>query len=214
MRPVALCVAAMMAVCWTSGARASIIPGGEQRSFTGVGSEFVDATEDGPGVTIFTIDVPASGIGADELTGFKEFFVELSHSWVGDLVMTLSHADPEGDVVTLLDRPGVPQSVFGNGDDLLGVYRFTDAGGWLMPEASAGPGAVVPPGLYTASGPGAFANFSNSTAQGVWVLQVIDHAPQDTGKLVSWGFTINTIPTAPTAGMAGLCALAGLRRRR
>ncbi|MEM7249265.1 MAG: proprotein convertase P-domain-containing protein, partial [Acidobacteriota bacterium] len=50
--------------------------------------------------------------------------VEIEHEWVGDLRITLQN--PAGTEVVLLDRPGVPASEFGCGDENMLVF-FTDA---------------------------------------------------------------------------------------
>jgi hypothetical protein len=209
-----LCVLAMVAACGAGTALAAIEPGGEQREFVGLGEDLIDGSASGPGVNIFTVVVPPSEFGADNVTGFKDFFININHTWVGDLVITFSHADAEGDVVTLLDRPGVPATTNGNSDNLFGMYRFFDSGALSFPETSAGAGATVPAGLYNRSGPGSFADFNDGTAIGTWVLQVQDFAEFDTGAVVSWGFTINTIPTAPAVVVFAAAGLAGLRRRR
>src|ERR1043165_9677142 len=64
----------------------------------------------------FSIFVPDHGSAVVDRAA-----LDISHTWVGDLYIEVRHKTPADYVAVLLDRPGVPQSTFGNSDDLNGV---------------------------------------------------------------------------------------------
>jgi hypothetical protein len=152
--------------------------------------------------TLSTIVVPQAGTILD----FESVWVDINHTWVGDLTITLTHNSV---TCVILDRPGVPP-IFGNGDDLAGIYTFVDVG-TLFPEAAAG--GVVPSGTYqSASDLGAC--FNGMDMFGDWTLSVTDSSGGDTGTLNAWGFTVRNVPTPGAAALLGLGGLFAARRRR
>ncbi|MFK7887756.1 MAG: proprotein convertase P-domain-containing protein [Gammaproteobacteria bacterium] len=106
--------------------------------------------------------------------------VAATHTWVGDLIITLTHEDT-GTSVRLMDRPGVPATGFGcsndnidaefNDDAVTPVETTCDAapalGGMLMPEE-------------------ALSAFAGENIGGTWTLNVSDNAGADTGSLDEW----------------------------
>ena len=63
-----------------------------------------------------------------EIASFKSIeILGFNHSWAGDLQIFLTHKDT-GTTVTLLDRPGVPESTFGDSADFAGNYTWIDGG--------------------------------------------------------------------------------------
>ncbi|HET8821756.1 MAG TPA: S8 family serine peptidase, partial [Thermoleophilaceae bacterium] len=99
----------------------------------------------------------------------------LTHTWVGDLRISL--IAPDGTSVVLTDRPG---GLDNNGDNLVNTV-FDD-------EASTSINAGSPP--YTGSfRPNAdqLSRFDGKQQQGTWVLQVQDLFAGDGGSLQSWG---------------------------
>lgn len=146
-----------------------------------------------------------------------------AHTWVGDLVATLTA--PNGDSAQFLVRPGGTSSTsFGNSADFSGgPYVFVNSGGLPFPTAS--PPTPVPPGTYnrfnnplvTPNPPtdtDDFTVFHGDTADGTWTLEIGDWAGGDTGGLASWSLTV----TVPEPGSIGLLSVAAglplLRRRR
>lgn len=112
--------------------------------------------------------------------------VNASHTYVGDLIFTLTSA--QGTVITLLDRPGVPVATFGCGDNDV-VVTFAD--GEPDPETlCGGPGGIWPVSL--AAPVTALATLNGEDADGVWTLNVSDNAGNDTGTLNSWGLVFQT----------------------
>ena len=139
---------------------------------------------------------------------FDYVYLDISHTFVGDLTFRLD--GPGGAGVILLDRPGVPASTFGNGDDLGGVYRF-EMGGLVFPEAGtvAGLGA---PGTYAPVD--SFDRFANTFKEGLWTLSITDSAGGDVGVLREWGFGVTNVPAPGAFALLGLGGLAAARRRR
>jgi subtilisin-like proprotein convertase family protein len=113
--------------------------------------------------------------------------VAITHTWVGDLKLTLESA--EGTVLTLLDRPGVPPGTFGCSDDNMNV-SFDDAAATDAATLDALCGN--PPLWYDGSAQpvDAFSALSGQNANGNWTLCVSDGAGGDLGTLDSWSITI------------------------
>lgn len=120
-----------------------------------------------------TTDVTLSGLEVD---------VEIAHTWVGDL--TISLRSPAGTEVVLLDRPGVPSDAFGCDNNDVRV-TFSD-GAAVDPEDSCNAvssdpwitGAVLPAE--------ALAAFDGESSQGLWTLRVRDAVDGDLGVIETW----------------------------
>lgn len=119
--------------------------------------------------------------------------LNIAHTWVGDLRVTLT--GPCG-TTFVFDRPGVPQSTFGNSADLNGIYVFTLSAASIIPETGGGP--VIPPGNYLPSNnanPGVAHNWAGITfpcnAAGTWTLNVSDNAGGDLGTLFEWAILLS-----------------------
>lgn len=132
--------------------------------------------------------------------------VDISHTYVGDLKISLRH--PDGTTAVLLDRPGVPASGYGCDDDNLSV-RFADGGPSLenhcadtTPWFSGNAGPVNP--LSTLA--------SRPSAAGEWQLIVSDAEALDAGTLQSWELIADEIEQceaclgAPTILFSGVDA--------
>ncbi len=161
----------------------------------------------------FTSSVSAPG--AISITGVS--FSGLSHTWCGDLIMTLT-GPGAGNSFTFFYRPGQTSAtaVGQNGDFLAGnTYSFSDGG------AAWNTGTVIPSGNYApilsafapAQSINSFAGLDGSTA-GTWTLSISDNAGLDTGSLNGWTLNYKAIPTPGAAALFGLAGVAGLRRRR
>jgi subtilisin-like proprotein convertase family protein len=88
--------------------------------------------------------------------------VDITHSYVGDLQVTL--VGPDGAKARVHDRRG------GAGDNLIGT--------WTSGEGS-GPGTRLN-------------TFIGKPAGGTWKLVCVDRAGQDVGKLNRWRLTVTT----------------------
>jgi subtilisin-like proprotein convertase family protein len=125
--------------------------------------------------------VSVLSITADETITDLNVNLDISHTWVGDVIVTLE--SPAGTVVTLMDQPGVPDSAFGcSEDDILAT--FDDEGtNPVEDECNVGPaigGVVIPQEMLSA--------FDGESTAGDWTLTVSDAEPAfDDGVLNSWG---------------------------
>lgn len=90
-----------------------------------------------------------------------EVSVDISHTYQGDLTVELR--GPSGVSATLHDRSG------SGTDDIVGTYATS--GGSITPVDS----------LYV---------FTNENGDGIWTLEIEDHAFVDTGTLNAWSITL------------------------
>ena len=107
--------------------------------------------------------------------------INAQHTYVGDLIFTLT--SPQGTVVTLLDRPGVPASTNGCNNNNVNVLFAdgqpdpedicTGSSGDDWPVSDAAP--VTP-----------LADLIGEDGDGTWTLTVSDNAGGDTGAVVDW----------------------------
>lgn len=120
--------------------------------------------------------------------------VDLHHTWVGDLVVTLTH-ESTGTSVDLLDRF---QSGGCNGDDVDALF----SNGAAAPVCS---NAVIPTVHGTVIPAETLLPFRTENASGTWTLTVVDAAANETGELFDWDLTVTCVPPGitvfPTAGL-------------
>ena len=184
----------------------------ETRAYTGQGGLIPGGT--GGIQTRFEIFVPDGG----EIKDVKEvLLVGLNQTWAGDLLIVLTHKDT-GTSVTLLDRPGQPESLFGNSDDFAGDYSFQD-GFPIIPEGTGAGGAtVIAPGTYGPAGAGgapqSLQAFVGEDKFGVWTLSITDFDAADNGSLGGWVLVLNNVPAPGALALLGVAGLAARRRRR
>ena len=124
--------------------------------------------------------------------------VNITHTWVGDLIITLEHVDT-GTTAVLMDRPGVPADPFGCSEDNVDA-TFDDGGSDGPVEDMCSPDP--PAAIFGSPVPEeALSIFSGEDASGDWSLSVSDNEAGDTGTLDSWTliFTIGVAnePVAP-----------------
>ncbi|MCG8458509.1 MAG: proprotein convertase P-domain-containing protein [Holophagales bacterium] len=121
-------------------------------------------------------------IDTDVAISGLEVEVEVEHTWVGDL--TLSLRSPAGTEIVLLDRPGVPSDPQGCANNDVRV-TFSDSAA-IDPEtvcsASSSDPWVIGPVLPAT----ALAAFDGESSQGTWTLRARDDIAGDLGTLVSW----------------------------
>jgi subtilisin-like proprotein convertase family protein/uncharacterized protein YvpB len=123
-----------------------------------------------------TIDV-----GDARLIGDLDVRLEIAHGWVGDLVVSLTHQET-GKTVTLVDRPGIPASEQGCGNDDLIAILDDEITSSLENKCAASPAAIS--GIYLPSSQ--LAAFDLERATGAWTLTISDLGRGDTGRLRSW----------------------------
>lgn len=108
-------------------------------------------------------------------------YLNISHSWVGDLAITLTDQNT-GDTITALNRPGVPQSDLGCSTGNL-ISILSD--GAVQPaEVQCALYAPAISGIYRPEQP--LSIFTGKSVSGAWRLNVSDNYPNDTGKLNHW----------------------------
>lgn len=145
---------------------------------------------------------------------------EISHTWVGDLVIKLM--SPEGTVITLLNRPeiGLPDDgsgVGGSGANMVGANRIfwdddaadsaeTMGAGldFFEDVGQAGSPDTFYPDADTAADPGTLATFAGEDPNGTWRLYVGDGAGVNTGQLEYWAITIEIVPEPASLALLGL----------
>lgn len=150
--------------------------------------------------------------------------VALTHTWLGDLIVTLSHG---ANSVILTNKPGATTPT-GAGDstnlDAGSPLNFSDAG--LATEFTIGMGCGSSDVVGVTSGcmnlsfiPNMpLAVFLGGEASGAWVLNVTDTAALDIGTFANWTLNLdveprNSVPVPATLALLGIGA-AGLLRRR
>ena len=132
-----------------------------------------------------TIQV-AESVTIDDL----DIGLELTHTWVGDLVVTVEHLGIE---VTLIDRMGIPASTFGCARDDLSILLDDEGTGGAI-ETRCANSLTSPPG-YTPNE--ALSAFDGMDAAGDWVIRISDHFAQDAGALVEWSVHVDGAEICP-----------------
>jgi hypothetical protein len=110
--------------------------------------------------------------------------LSITHTWVGDLRVLLTHVDT-GKSVFLLDGPGWPATANGCGLDNVDTVFDDDSLRPVEDRCAAGPplaaaidGSVAPNE--------ALSFFNGDSLNGTWRLNVADLATQDAGSLLDW----------------------------
>ena len=131
---------------------------------------------DSAGVTS-TLNVTESGtLSSVEIT------LAVTHSWIGDLVVTLAHQDTSTQVV-LIDRLGSSDGGSGcRGDDIDVTLR--DAASEPVETACSSNATPALSGELAPQQP--LQRFAGEDLSGSWMLRVSDNARHDLGTLVTW----------------------------
>ncbi len=114
--------------------------------------------------------------------------VDISHTWVGDLCVTLSHDG--GAAVELVRRPGLAADGCGPGfccgcsANNYPAVVLDDEGGSGPIEAACFDNLA---GSFTPNSP--LSTFDGQSSAGAWTLNVTDGAGADTGNLNAWSIT-------------------------
>lgn len=113
----------------------------------------------------------------------------IEHRWPGDVFVTLTH-DQTGTTVVLIERPGVPATSIGcgqEGDDITVT---------LDDEAAAPVENVCAPATPTIAGrfsPNqALSTFDGEELAGTWTLTAVDTVVGDTGVIHAWSMTVDS----------------------
>ncbi|MCC5823666.1 MAG: proprotein convertase P-domain-containing protein [Phycisphaerales bacterium] len=134
----------------------------------------------GPGLVVETITV----------------HLGITHPWVGDLVVTLE--SPSGEVVALLDRPGIPSTgfpgPFGCGGRDINAIFADDASVAAEDICSYAARPVI---TGTVRPNGSLSAFHGQPASGTWLLRLYDLQSYDVGTLTQACLQITTAPACP-----------------
>ena len=106
-------------------------------------------------------------------------YLDINHSYVGDLKITLTNLNTSQSV-TVIDRPGSPPYGCGNSD----IVTILDDGA-IQPaddQCASSPHAIS--GIYLPTQP--LGRFTGNSALGTWRLNVSDQYMNDTGYLNHW----------------------------
>ena len=188
-------------------------------TFSGPGGPLVDHDGTNNGIAAFTISV--SGFPGVQIDSLKSVtFTNLTHTYLGDLVIALIPPDGLDAFATVSSPPALESS------NLNGTYTFrVDV---QMPfqfqtldeiSAPLNDNDVVPSGTLAASdwGNGGFgprvnwSQMEGATLDGDWIIQFHDFFPADTGALGSWSFTV--VPEPVVMPLVAGVGLVLLRRR-
>ncbi|MEW5985892.1 MAG: SBBP repeat-containing protein [Chloroflexota bacterium] len=142
-----------------------------------------------PNCRLPNLDIPddnAIGVSDDLLvtdTGTMDdldVYLQVQHTWVGDLIFTLTHVDT-GTAVTLIDRPGGPPPPSCKGDD---IDATLDDEATTPVEDVCEP---TQPTIYGTFSPNeSLSAFDQETLSGAWRLTAADVSGGDTGVLYLW----------------------------
>lgn len=162
----------------------------------GPSNPFSSSVNVGTGGTISDVNVTLTGA---------------SHTWVGDLIITLSHGATS---VQLINRPGVPElSTVGYSWNLAGNYTFDDSGATTFESiGDVGSTFNLPSGTYAPEN--ALSAFNGGNAAGTWTLSISDNAGLDIGSIGGWTLSVTTVPAPTSMALLGLGGLVAGRRRR
>jgi subtilisin-like proprotein convertase family protein len=121
--------------------------------------------------------------------------IQATHSWVGDITVTLAKTAGPGaplGPITVMARPGNPASAFGcSGND---INTTLSDGSADVENQCAGAPPAIGAGPFGPS-PGALnGTFAGVDINGTWQITVSDAAGGDTGTLVTWCLATTPVP--------------------
>ena len=141
-------------------------------------------------------------VAEDEEIIDLDLTLSIAHTWVGDLVVTLSR--DSGPTVTVIDRPGIPPAGFGcSAANYINIELDDEATGGPI-ESQCQFNLTSPPG-YTPHG--LLSAFDGFSTQGTWTLTVTDLAGSDVGTLDSWSLSFTTADETVCVEPTGACCL-------
>ena len=127
------------------------------------------------------VDIMIDASGTAGTITDLDFSINTVHTWVGDLIFTVSY---NATSATVMDRPGVPASAFGcSGDDILATIDDEAA---TAVEDECGAGTPTINGTFIGGDPAntsLLAAYDGMSADGVWTVNVSDNAGGDTGTV-------------------------------
>lgn len=165
-------------------------------------------------------------ITANQVIQDASFSVEgLQHSWIGDLIITVSHS-ASGKSAVLMHRVGTTSTPGSTGDssDMNGTYTFNDGNPSIWTAAANGDtDFITPSGTYDASGINESIVslndiFAGESTAGTWTFNISDNNENETGTFVQTSVNfVTAVPEPGTYAAVVMSTLLGgfyLRRRR
>lgn len=118
--------------------------------------------------------------------------LDVSHAFVGDLRVTLTHVDI-GTTGVLLDQPGKPATAIGCSLHDISC-TFDDAAGRTAEAQCLASAATNPmPAIDGSVQPNTpLSAFDGQSLMGSWRLNIADFAPQNAGHLLGWCLEVNS----------------------
>jgi hypothetical protein len=110
-----------------------------------------------------------------------EIYLNVDHTWIGDLQISLALDNTEYNAV-LLDLPGTPGSLHGCGLDNLRMILDDEASQPADNKCLNTPAAIA--GIYQPYDQ--LSVFKGHPASGTWTLNLSDHSDEDMGHLNKW----------------------------
>lgn len=176
----------------TTGLAALLIAGGAMAdtAFVAGPGLAIDLPDNDPAGASATLTVE----GAGTIDSIDAVVVSMDHTWIGDLIVTLTA--PDGTSVTLLDRPGEPVTgSFGNSADLTAGVGVIISDQIPSPGENLGNGGCIDIGgdcPRAGSPTDSLAGLSGVAADGEWTLTVTDNAGGDLGSIDGFIIYANT----------------------
>jgi endonuclease YncB( thermonuclease family) len=136
------------------------------------------------------IVVPPGAINVADLN----IGIEATHTWVGDVTMTLAHGV---DTAVFFNRPGFTGSGFGcSGDNVDVIANDEGADGNIESQCGDAPAIFGDRVGGDPASTSLLANFDGASMSGTWTLTVQDSAAGDTGTLDTWCLypALDTLP--------------------
>ena len=162
----------------------------------------------------------------------------LNHTWVGDLIATVTHTDTDGvnTTATLFNRVNrFPFGGDGDASNLDGDYEFASTGASLWEESNRGSSGngtqgtvddefTITPGRYANVNSTGFDNnqnpdvespsslvsiFGGTQSAGTWTIRFTDNDVNDTGSFTGTSIKFNA-QAIPEPGTVGLMAMASI----
>ncbi|MCP2732645.1 proprotein convertase P-domain-containing protein [Limnofasciculus baicalensis] len=142
----------------------------------------------------------------------------LNHTWIGDLVATLTNVTTNT-TVSLFNRVGRVGSGIGDSSNFGGTYSFNSAftGNLWTTAAGLNGSQNIPSGNYFPTGANSAAiaspsltAFNGELSQGTWQLRISDNAGGDTGPLGSWNLSVTGQPVPEPGSVLGLLAMGAM----
>ncbi len=127
-------------------------------------------------------NAPGNTLGVD--AKLLRVCLSISHTWVGDITATLKA--PNGQTITLIDRPGIPSNSFGCGGDSIQACFIIGTGNDVEDECDTLSPSIN--GIFTAQDGYNLddINVAGGSPNGDWELFVSDGQAADSGVFVMW----------------------------